>query len=99
MDYRVVKFITSFQYRLSDENIPLDNKIQIIEEAIKGRAKLKITYLKAQDEKSRREIAPYEIGEMEYNGKPFLGVKAFCYKRGEERVFRVDRMLEIEKAG
>ncbi|MBI5699622.1 AAA family ATPase [Candidatus Saganbacteria bacterium] len=98
MDYRVVKFITSFQYRLSEENMPLDQKIQIIEEAIRGGGKLTITYLKAQDEKSRREIAPFEIGEMEYNGKMFLGVKAYCRKRGEERVFRVDRILEMEKA-
>ena len=97
MDYRVVKFITSFQYQLSDEKCPFDDKIRIIEAAIKSRAKLKIAYLKAQDEKSKRIIAPFEVGEMTYNDKPFIGVRAFCLKRNEDRVFRVDRILEIEQ--
>lgn len=96
MDYRVVKFITGYQYALSDMKCPIDDKMAIISGAITKQAKLRITYLKAQDEKSKREITPYEIGEIEYNGKPFLGVKAFCHKRGEDRVFRVDRMLGIE---
>jgi hypothetical protein len=95
MDWRVVKFITGYQYALSDRKCPIDDKIAMIEEAIQKRGRLKITYLKARDEKSKREIAPYEIGEMEYSGKPFLGVKAYCHKRNEERVFRVDRILEI----
>lgn len=96
MDYRVVKFITGYQYALSEAECPIDNKITIISEAIKKRTVLKITYLKAQDVKSKREITPHEVGEMEYNGKMFLGVKAYCHKRKEDRVFRVDRILEIE---
>ncbi|WP_445083566.1 WYL domain-containing protein [Candidatus Cardinium sp. cByotN1] len=32
---------------------------------------------------------------MEYLSKPYIGVKAFCLKRKEYRVFRVDRILEI----
>ncbi|MBI5078560.1 AAA family ATPase, partial [Candidatus Saganbacteria bacterium] len=96
MDYRVVKFVTAYQYALSDKKCPVDDKIMIINEAIKSGAKLKITYLKARDEKSRREIIPVEIGEMTYKDKSFLGIKAFCLKRSEDRVFRVDRILEME---
>jgi len=95
MDYRVVKFVTSFQYQKSETNLSLDNKIKIIEEAIKNKKEIKITYLKANDEKSRRTIKPLKIGKMEFKGKEFLGIKAFDDKRQIERVFRVDRILEM----
>lgn len=32
---------------------------------------------------------------MEYNGRPFLGMNAWCLMRREQRVFNVDRILEI----
>jgi predicted DNA-binding transcriptional regulator YafY len=59
---------------------------------------LDIVYLKANDTKSARRIEPFYIGELDYNGKQFLGVRARCLKRGGERVFRVDRMLEVRQA-
>jgi predicted DNA-binding transcriptional regulator YafY len=34
---------------------------------------------------------------MEYQGKKYLGMRAFCMKRNEERVFRIDWILEIEE--
>ncbi len=56
------------------------------------------TWLKAQDVKSRRVIIPHEVGEMEYMNKTYTGVKAHCCTRKEERVFRVDQILEISVA-
>jgi ATP-dependent DNA helicase PIF1 len=38
------------------------------------------------------------VGEMEYNGRPFSGLEAFCLMRREKRVFNVDRILEITAA-
>jgi ATP-dependent exoDNAse (exonuclease V) alpha subunit len=96
LDRRIVEFLTKFQYQLSDRKVPLEEKIRIIEEAIEKEARLYITYLKPNDEKSKRIIKPYEIGEFSYNGKTFLGVSAYCYERGEDRTFRIDRILEIE---
>jgi predicted DNA-binding transcriptional regulator YafY len=32
---------------------------------------------------------------MEYMGRTFEGVRAYCHKREEVRTFRIDRMLEI----
>ena len=71
------------------------NKIKIIEDAIKNRLTLNITYLKAKDEKSSRLIQPTYIGEMLYLGKTYTGIQAFCLKRRENRVFKVDRILAI----
>jgi hypothetical protein len=90
VDWRVVKFLTSHRYAISDKKLPVDKKVEIIEEAIKERQKLEIVYLKANDTKSRRVIRPLE-DEWE-----FLGVTAVCELRGEERNFRVDRILEMK---
>jgi ATP-dependent DNA helicase PIF1 len=69
----------------------------VIKRAIENKALLEITYLKPNDEKSRRAIRPEAVGEMEYQGRDYLGVLAFCLRRNEERVFRVDRILEIRE--
>jgi len=97
MDWRVVKFVTRYQYQLSDKRRPLEDKVKLIEGAIKTRSKLKIIYLKNNDVKSRRVVTPKSVGMMEYLEKPFLGMEAFCHMRDETRVFRVDRILEMEE--
>ncbi len=97
LDRRIQKFITGCQYRLSEEKNPLDQKIAQIEAAIQGGHDLEIVYLKASDEKSRRRVTPIDVGEMEYKNKPFLGMTAHCHKQDDERVFRVDRILEMRE--
>jgi len=34
------------------------------------------------------------VGDFTYGRKTFRGLRAFCLKRGEERTFRIDRILE-----
>ena len=96
LDWKVVKFLTSFQYQLSDNNISLDVKIEYLKKKLDEQGSCDITYLKSNDEKTKRTIWPREIGKMEYLGKEFIGVIADDDLRGEERVFRVDRILEIK---
>ena len=96
-DYKVVKFLTKYQYDKAAMTLPVDDKVEVIQRAIENRALLEITYLKPNDEKSRRVIRPEVVGEMEYQGRNYLGVLAFCLKRNEERVFRVDRILDIRE--
>jgi ATP-dependent DNA helicase PIF1 len=95
MDWRVVKFVTQFQYARSDATLPLAEKVRILEEAAQDQSALEIVYLKANDEKSERVIIPYQVGEMDYRGKHFLGVSAYDKKSGENRVFRIDRILDM----
>ena len=97
MDYDVVKFLTRFQYRKADESQSLAEKTAVIKRAIQNKTGLQITYLKPNDEKSKRVILPKTIGEMEYQGKTYLGIRAFCLSRGEDRTFRVDRILEMKE--
>ena len=96
MDWRVVKFITSHQYKLSERALPLADKILLITEAITGGKNLEITYLKATDEKSRRIVKPFSLGNKVYMDTEFLGLDCFCFDRKGARVFRVDRILELK---
>jgi hypothetical protein len=96
-DYKVVDFLTKYQYNKAEQSWPVDNKVELIKRAIKKKATLQIVYLKPNDEKTRRIIRPETLGEMEYHGKKYLGMRAFCLKRDEERTFRIDRILEIEE--
>ncbi len=95
LDPAVMRFLTKLQYDIAEQDIPLHDKIQLIEQAIHEKRTLQITYLKTNDEKTRRKIQPHYIGTCEYVSKKFLGVKAFCLERNDDRVFRVDRILEI----
>lgn len=95
-DWKIVKFLTNFQYKLSEREISLEKKIEIIKNAIANAKLLEIVYLKPNDEKSKRIIQPYEVGEFDFQNKRFLGVRAYCEKRKEERTFRIDRIISLK---
>jgi ATP-dependent DNA helicase PIF1 len=96
VDYRVVNHITGRQYALSEEKLPLDDKVAIIKDAVEKQAELQIVYLKNTDQKTERTIRPISVGMMKYSGKNYLGLTAYCCMRQETRNFRVDRILEIK---
>jgi ATP-dependent DNA helicase PIF1 len=96
MDRSVVDFMTGFQYRRAEKECSAENKIRIIEGAIREKSDLEITYLKPDDTKSRRIVHPLKVGEFAYAGKKFTGLRAYCKMRKEERSFRIDRILELK---
>jgi len=97
-NYQVMDFLTKYQYRKAEQSLPIDGKIDVIRKAIENKLSLEIVYLKPSDDKTIRVVKPEAVGEMEYHGKKYLGMRAFCLKRNEERVFRIDRILEIREA-
>jgi len=97
-DFKVIDFLTKYQYKKADQSHPVNDKIALLEKAINNKATLKITYLKPSDEKSVRNIRPESVGKMTFQGKTYMGVRAFCLMRQEARTFRVDRILEIEES-
>lgn len=94
-NYQVMDFLTRYQYRKAEAAQLVDGKIEVIRKAIEDGTALEIVYLKPSDEKTTRVVRPEAVGEMEYRGKKYLGMRAFCLKRNEERVFRIDRILEM----
>lgn len=96
VDWKVSKYLTGYAYQKSEEKLSLTSKIEIIKSAILGNCKIEMVYLKADNTKSKRVVLPSEIGEMQYKEKSFIGFSGFDELRQEDRVFRVDRILEIE---
>lgn len=95
-DWRVAKFMADYQHYLAGKEMTSEKKAEILREAVANETKVKLVYLKSNDAKSERSFLPSEVGTMEYHGKQFLGVRGFCFLRQSERVFRVDRILELE---
>lgn len=97
-NYQVMEFLTKYQYRKAQETCPENEKLELIKQAIKNKTSLEIVYLKPTDEKSTRVVMPESVGEMEYQGKKYLGMRAFCLKRNEARTFRIDRILGMRES-
>jgi ATP-dependent exoDNAse (exonuclease V) alpha subunit len=95
MDRRIVEFVTKYQYRQAEGRQSVEERLSIIQQAIKEKRKVEIVYLKTKDEKSKRVILPSFAGELEYNGRKFPGVEAFCTNRKDDRVFHMERILEM----
>ena len=95
-DWRIQRFLTGYRYRESEQAMPTTEKEAVIERAIREGAEIEMTYLKTDDTMSERCVVPLSVGPQSYRGKSFLGMRAFCRMRGEERMFRVDRILELE---
>lgn len=95
-DWRIRQFLTGYHYRRSEEAMPAEEKAAAIQRAIEENGQIAMTYLKANDTKSERVVVPVSVGPESFMGTSFLGMRAFCPLRGEERMFRVDRILELE---
>lgn len=95
LDYAIQKFVTSLQYQRARQAVDTNTLIARLRAAAKAKQRVTITYLKAKDEKTRREIQPISIKWDEFNGHEYQKLRAFCYLRGEERFFNVERILEL----
>ncbi|MGB9553162.1 MAG: WYL domain-containing protein, partial [bacterium] len=96
IDYRVVRYLTSLQAKLSEREISFEEKVRILQQAISKGQEMEIVYINGSGDKSRRKILPLSLEETEYMGKTFLGLFALCYKRNTKRMFRVDRIIKME---
>jgi hypothetical protein len=96
LDYRILEFITAYQRSKSEILQPMSRKMELIDEAIRKKRLLTMVYLRDTDEKTNRQVTPISVGQKRYQGLPYIGLVAYCHSRGEERTFRVDRILEME---
>jgi ATP-dependent DNA helicase PIF1 len=95
-DHRISAYLTNDAYKKADRADPSNSRQAKIEHAIAEKRAIKITYLKPDDTRSSRIINPLSIGEEEYKGKTFIGLRAFCRERNDNRIFRIDRILQID---
>jgi hypothetical protein len=99
LDWAVVRYLTRSQYDQAARTLSRDDKLLILETAIRQEHALEMVYLKGSDVKSQRTIKPLRLGDMEYAGRPFLGLEAWCLTRRGKRVFSVDRILSLQPVG
>ncbi len=97
MDWRIIRFLTDYQYALAEENLPGEEKVILLKRAIEERKMLRMVYLKANGEKRERVIVPLAVQNMSFQGREFLGLRALLCEQNEERVFRVDRILALHE--
>lgn len=95
-DFRIFAFLYGQQER--ETTLPKSEKISLIESAILKKALVDIVYLKGNDTTTERTVRPLTLGNETYKGKDFMGMKAFCTLRQEERMFSVDRILKIKRS-
>ena len=96
LDQRVVSFVTEYQYKQAHKRFSIEERFELLEKAIKENKKVEIVYLKIKDEKSKRIVVPIEVGQMNYQGRKFQGLKALCTDKNGERVFHIERILEMK---
>ncbi|MGE4350924.1 MAG: AAA family ATPase [Bdellovibrionales bacterium] len=97
-DDRIFAFLGGVLHHQVEETLPKDGRVDMIRDAIRDERLLEIVYLKGNNEKTTRTIRPLSLGEEIYKGTKFLGVRAMCQLRGQERMFSVERMIEIKRA-
>jgi len=91
--------IHTFMERCAAEITPpqtANGTLALIERAIRDCARIDIVYLKGDGEKTLRSVYPRTLGQEVFKEKEFLGMKAFCVTSNEERLFSVERILEIK---
>ena len=98
-DWRIQEFLTGYRYRKSEAAMSAEEKATAIRRAIESDAEIAMTYLKTNDTRSERVVIPISVGTESFRDKNFLGMRAFCKLRGDERMFRVDRILKLEVRG
>jgi len=92
-DWRVGHFLSGDG---SGKILSIQDKTAMITQAINDKANLAMTYIKPNEEKSTRTVCPSFVGTLTYSKTSYPGMRAHCLLRGEERVFRLDRILSLD---
>ena len=96
-DHRIINYLTKLQYDAAEDRCPTADKIKILKDAINKKSLINIVYLKPNDHKSTRTIKPFFLGEKKYRDNKYIGLDAYCMKDNTDRIFRIDRILEINE--
>ncbi|MBM4312195.1 MAG: WYL domain-containing protein [Deltaproteobacteria bacterium] len=97
MDWRVAHFLNGGYAGNPGAGLSMQDKIALIEQAIRDGGTLAMTYMKPNEEKSARTVQPSFVGTLTFGKTSYAGMRAHCLLRGEERVFRLDRILSLEE--
>lgn len=98
-DGKVRNFINRCQFDDIDHSLTSESIVEILKECIHSGKRAEIDYLKGGDIREKRLILPEIVGNLQYKGKKYLGVRGYCFTRKAMRAFRIDRVLGIKLVG
>lgn len=94
VDPRIVKFMGADES--AEKPQLMEDKLQMLKEAIQSKSKVCITYVKKDGSESRREILPTSLFKSAHSNDA-MAVKAFCYASQGDRTFFLDGIKEWGK--
>lgn len=96
VDPRVVNFLRGEPPPVLTPALANVEVLRRLRDAIDESAALQMTYRKSDYEESVRTIRPVYVGAIEFKGNTFQGLRAQCLPSGDERTFRVDKIVKVE---
>jgi len=94
-DPRIQSFLNGQALGQPYKSLTLPEKIDIIQSSIDSEDFVEINYEAATGNMIKRKIRPLWIGELEYEGREYLALEVEPGNPGEQRVFSVDRIIDI----
>jgi ATP-dependent exoDNAse (exonuclease V) alpha subunit len=95
LDNRVVQFMTHCMCLQSERLMSLEDKLEFLHNASLSQKELTIVYLRADNRRTREKIIVKNVEQKHYLSESFWGMSVLRVDENEERVFRVERVLEI----
>jgi ATP-dependent DNA helicase PIF1 len=96
-DKEVVTFVNSLKRHIPLMQLSIEERVELIKDSLAKQQSLEIVYLNATNEKSTRHVTPTYVGLLQYQTIPYMGMKGFCHTSQEDKIFRIDRMMEIKE--
>lgn len=95
LDNRINDFFISLSLKIAEKNLPIAERINIINKAIEKKKNLKILYLRENNIKEKISVTPEILKEMEYKNEKYIGFRGYCKNKKCNLIFKIDRILEI----
>lgn len=95
-DYRIGKFFASTLYKAALENFSFETKISMISQAMDQKAALSMSYINRSGIKFKRIVFPLSVTEKEYEGKKYMGMRAYYPEEDTVVLYDMARILTLQ---
>ncbi len=97
VDPKITHFLSRFDKPEPLKRLSYLDKQTLIEQAISTESEIVITYISQDKQLSKRRVFPRKLGPLSLADPGTLALQCYCFTRQSIRVFRLDRILEIEE--
>jgi hypothetical protein len=98
-DREVITFLSNLDPHIPTMQLSMEERASAMTACLEKQQTIEITYLNATNEKSRRLITPSYVGWLKHQNIAYMGMKGFCHTSQENKVFRLDRIMEMAVSG